>query len=136
VKKKFRCCAVIYFIKKLTTIQYFLWLECSYIYILYACKSYYGDKCDELFFKWDRQMQWKRHRIDAILMLDIITNTLQLDSQKFPFSVYLRPANLNQATFFKQMFNSLVHLKHSQCAWNIVKYNIYAYIIHQIGWMG
>jgi len=36
------------------------------------------------------------------------------------------------------MFNSLVHLKYSQCARNIVKYNIdvyyYAYIIHKIGW--
>ena len=38
-EKEVRCYAVIYFIKKLTTIQYVLGLECSYIYILYACIS-------------------------------------------------------------------------------------------------
>ena len=60
MKNKFRCCAVIYFIRKLTTIQYVLLLESSYKYILYASKSYYGDKCDELFFKQEGQIQWKR----------------------------------------------------------------------------
>jgi len=63
-----------------------------------------------------------------------------LSPKNLPFGVYLRPANLNQATFLKQMFNSLLHLKYSQCAWDIVKYNIYvyyyAYIIHKIGLMG
>jgi len=45
---------------------------------LYACKSYYGDKCDELFFKRDRQIKWKRQRcIDAILMLDIIHSLIK-----------------------------------------------------------
>jgi len=65
---------------------------------------------------------------------------MELYPKKLPFGVYLRPANLNQATFFKQMFNFLVHLKYSQCAQNIVKYityvYYYAYIIHKIGWMG
>ena len=50
---------------------------------------------------------------------------------------YLRLANLNKTTFFKQIFHSLVHLKYSQCARHIVNYNIYvyyyAYIIHKIG---
>ena len=123
MKKKFRSCAVIYFIKKLTTIQYVLWLEGSCIYILYACKSYYGDKCDELFFKWDGQIQWKRRRcIDGILMLDvisglikpcincfmyieqiemqIITNTMQL----YPQNIVCRCFILGRQTWTKQPF--------------------------------